>query len=179
VSLFALAGSLAITSMLANAAPAATASIDEDVALRKAFGFRADEAYVQALGSRADPRASSEYGFLMTEAEAADMVARATFADAVDRDVIPVAKQLDGYGGAWIDQADGGRLVIGFTDPSESSRSTVRAKLPDDSRGVRFEEVDDSAADLKRAVEESEQAWQSWVSASSHRVLRSTTAPIA
>jgi V8-like Glu-specific endopeptidase len=132
---------------------------DHAAEARASYGLPAGPAHVRALASAMDDRASEQYGFPLTSAEHADLVARATYGQAFAAQTLPFVEQLDGYGGAWIDQRDGGTMVVGLTRVTAAAERQVRARLPRVSRGLRFSRVDHSAAELGRALRRAPQDW--------------------
>ncbi len=116
-----------------------------------------------------DNVASEQYGFPLTEREHADLAARNTYVQAFQAKTLPFVEGLDGYGGVWLDQTDGGTIVVGLTNGRAKATSRVwtaakrqvRARLPKVNRGIRFVKVNDSAADLGRALRHADRDWAS------------------
>lgn len=134
--------------------------VDRAVAARARYGFSDGRDRVTRMLARDIDPASEEYGFPMTTEEAEDLLARSTFAQRVSERTLPYLESVEGYAGAWIDQADGGSLVVMLTPAAgASTREAVRERMPSVSRGVRFREVDDSLADLESALARAESTW--------------------
>jgi len=97
---------------------------------------------------------SGVWGIPLSAAEekALDLSGRMAFAEAVSEDLLPFAKSLPSYGGAWIDQLAGGGLVVALTDVAPAVTEKLAALAPAASRGVRIQRVDHSLAELKRAA---------------------------
>jgi hypothetical protein len=162
-----LVASLSLVSTLVLAGPVAaqSASIDEAVEARAAYGLPAGRAHVEDLMQSLDNVASEKYGFPLTNAEYKELVARTTYVRRFQAETLPYVRGLDGYAGHWVDRADGGRIVISLTNVREAVKDQVRDRLPKDNRGVRFEEVNDSAVALGKALDGAVEGWKSLDSA--------------
>jgi hypothetical protein len=136
-----------------------TAALENGQRARSAYGFDGDHARVRTLAARKSSRASREHGFPMSAREAADLLGRSTFVQRLDNTVLSSARSLDAYAGEWIDQRDDGRLVIGLTRAAPGVKTRLRQSMPAGSRGVRFVEVNDSAAALAVALDRAPPAW--------------------
>lgn len=134
-------------------------TLDRAAEARAAYGLPAGPSRVRTLMSAMNDAASERYGFPLTRAEHADLVARATYGRAFEAATLPFVERLDGYGGVWIDQVAGGTIVVGLTEVRAKIARQVRARLPRVNRGVRFVQVDDSAAALGRALRRADRDW--------------------
>src|SRR5450759_3019972 len=103
------------------AARAARADIDA----RSAFGLPVDSDTMRLISQPGVDVGSGVWGIPLSAAEekALDLSGRMAFAEAVSEDLLPFAKSLPSYGGAWIDQLAGGGLVVALTDVAPASWS--------------------------------------------------------
>lgn len=120
--------------------------IANEIRIRKSLHLRADEEYVRTV-SEANPR------YLMiplTPTEEAEMQRSGDLGAMIaDVDKAMMAKYPDLYGGARIDQARGGALVIALTRPSSDVERDVASLLPADAQLV----VEQAAASLRSLSE--------------------------
>lgn len=108
--------------------PANPRRIDEEELER--FGFETDPTVVrQIMADPAQPD-SRQYSLPMTTAEARDLNSRSGFVQQVSDSVRPYVKKLPMFGGMWIDQRAGGRLVIGLTDPDPAVLAEIDRLMP-------------------------------------------------
>lgn len=149
----------AVPSGISGQGPSA-GEVDRAVAARARYGFSDGRDTVIRMLARDTHPASEEYGFPMTTEEAEDLLARSAFAQRVSEKTLPYLESVEGYAGEWVDQADGGSLVVMLTPAAgASTREAIREHMPSVSRGVRFKEVDDSFADLESALARAENIW--------------------
>lgn len=113
-------------------AAASPEAIEHGVAMREMFGLPADRGDVADLIDSDRDVGSGEWGFPMTEQEEAelDIPGRERFVHATQDELLPYAEKLDGYAGAWVDQAHGGRLVIGLTKVTTTIRAVLATTAP-------------------------------------------------
>ena len=107
------------------------ASLDDEtreaVRLRTEYGLRHDLAWVREVA--ADPTAVMDFGVPMLPVETASLFARNELAD-------PVRRVLDGYGhtdefgGLYIDNAQGGVIVVLWTTDPAVHDAAIRPQLP-------------------------------------------------
>ncbi len=130
---------------------------------REVLGLRADKSYVEALIASGQDVGSTQVGVVLTgaELEAIDIEGRAAYANEVSKDLIPFARALPDFAGAYFDQRDDGKLVILLTDGSPSNIEALQALAPTDSRALRVETAKYSYAQLKTAIEG---VWDVWAS---------------
>lgn len=133
--------------------------VDRAMAARASYGFPAGRSLVRRLGTANHGAASERYGFPLTSAEHAELLARSAYAREFEAKTLPFARKLEGFGGAWLDHEHGGHMVVSLTKLTPTARRQVRARLVDRRRGVRFVRVNDSAADLARALQRAERDW--------------------
>lgn len=146
--------------------------VDEDVIadslrLRRELGFEATESKLGAIlktkapsTTSADARTESlvnEWGFIGTASEAAEMKRRDTLISAVEPTVQKFA-QRENFAGHFLDNRNGGRLVVQFTDalPAEKTRDELAAKAVSSgssSADVEFRVVQRSSAELTDGME--------------------------
>jgi V8-like Glu-specific endopeptidase len=134
-------------------------TVERAAEARAAYGLPAGRSHVRSLTMAMDDEASERYGFPLTRAEHTELTARSTYAQAFASETLPFVERLDGYGGAWVDHADGGTIVVGLTRVRAKAKREVRARLPKTDRGVRFTQVNDSAAALGRALRRADRDW--------------------
>lgn len=140
---------VAITSSPSAAILGADQGVDAAMlAERAVYGLPTDSAAIRALA--ADDVGTPQWGVAMTSSESSlvNMNARISFADAVDLVVLPALRKLPSFGGAWIDQLNDGELVVQLTKDEPEAKAAATARLPEQSRGLRFETVMHSEADL-------------------------------
>lgn len=135
-------------------------AVEQAARARASYGFPAQPARVRTMLAATDNGPTEQYGFPLTRQEQAELVARSAYARRFQRQTLPVVERLDGYGGVWVDHRNGGQMVVGLTNPTQAARRHVQARLPRDDRGVRFVRVDDSAAELDRALRRADRDWK-------------------
>ncbi|MBA2717852.1 MAG: hypothetical protein H0U52_01225 [Chloroflexi bacterium] len=145
---------------ITSSATAINSILRPDIAEREVYGLPTDDATVQALFAGADV-GTEKWGVPMTADEEAliDLGGRMEFADTADRDVLPALRRLSSFGGAWIDQQNGGRLVVQLTRPEDAAVAQARSRLPAGPRGLVVEFVDHSETELQAALETAGKAW--------------------
>jgi len=134
-------------------------TVSTAVAERAKYGFGGGEAKVLSLLESGGHPDSELYGFPVSKAEADDLADRSRFAEQVSRETLPFVRSLPQFGGAWIDQKNGGSLVVVLTSASAETRAGIRSRMPEDTRGLRIETADDTFDDLARAVDDSSRVW--------------------
>lgn len=152
--------SVALAYAAISVSPAAGASVSDDaidhgIYMRGVYGLNASRDYVAKLaGSPADV-GSAEYGVPLTRAEVKelDIYGRTNYSLALQNKVLPYVESLPTYAGEWLDQKDGGKLVVMLTKRQDSVIDGVRSRLPKSSKGVRFEIVESSYDELLTALE--------------------------
>lgn len=129
---------------------------------RAALGLRADRPYVAQLLSTDSNVGLDLWGIPMTAGEEAaiDLPARMAFADRVDQSVIPFLRSKDGYAGAYIDQAGGGRLIVRMTHGAAGLNSRLAELLGPDSLGFDVRSADHSSDELDRAMSLAPDVWR-------------------
>lgn len=125
--------------MQASARPSTTAVANAQ-AERAALGLQADATTVTALLGSARDVGTPDWGISMTAAEeaAVDLPGRARFAHEVSRSVLPYARALPGYGGAYFDAASSGELVVILKVHDQAGEDGIAVRMPAVSRGLRF-----------------------------------------
>ncbi len=134
-------------------------AVDRAAEARESYGLPTDRSFVRQLKTSADDDATERYGFPLTRVEQADLVARTAYGQAFAAETLPYVERLKGYGGVWLDQQDGGRMVVGLTKVDATAKRQVRARLPRANLGVRFARVQHSAAELGRALKRADRDW--------------------
>jgi len=109
---------------------------------------------VAALLASGDDVGTGRWGMAMTTAEAAtvDLAGRMAFADAVHGELLPYARSLLAFGGAYFDQARHGRLVVVLTSQSPEAEGRLRSLLPSPNRGFAIEYASHAYSKLRAAV---------------------------
>ena len=125
----------------------------EGLRARRLLGLSTDRGQVRALMSGTGDAGTTTWGIPMTLAEAAlvDLPARAAFAERVDRVVFPVLERSASFGGAWMDQQHGGRLVVLLTRHDPPLARRIGALLGDGGPGYVIGRADRSYRDLLAA----------------------------
>lgn len=155
---------LSSLALLLGAAPTSgegpsSGSVDEAARARASYGFSAAPSRVRTMMATTDNMASEQYGFPLTRREQAELMARSAYARRFQAKTLPFVERLGGFGGVWVDHGHGGRMVVGLTKVRAKARRQVQARLPKADRGVRFVQVNDSAAELDRALRRADQDW--------------------
>jgi V8-like Glu-specific endopeptidase len=159
-----LALGISASALLVGATPAygeqpSSGRVEQAARARASYGFPAQASRVRAMMASTDNAATAQYGFPLTRREQAELVARSAYARRFQAATLPYVERLAGYGGVWVDHRQGGRMVVGLTRVRRAVTQQVRARLPRADRGVRFVRVDDSAAELDRALRRAERDW--------------------
>jgi hypothetical protein len=163
ISLKAVSLSLALAVVLGVATvssqPAQAAVSEDDIQsamyLRGELGLPADRATVVGLAGTAKDVGSARHGIPLTatEEEAVDIDGRVAFADESSRSLMPWLTKQAVYGGAYLDQKDGGRLVIMLTKKDDAVVAGIKARMPNGKPGWRLEIVDYAWRELIAAVD--------------------------
>lgn len=107
------------------------ASLDEGtreaVRRRTEYGLRHDLAWIRDVA--ADPTSTQEFGLPMLPTETASLFARNNLPDPVRR-VLDVYGHTDEFGGLYIDNAQGGVVVVLWTTDPAVHEAAIRPKLP-------------------------------------------------
>lgn len=146
--------------------PAAAADRPVDlvaaVAERATYGLAAEADLVADIVNSGRDIGTGKWGIVLTadEEAALNLPRRMAFANAVSEELLPHAGELATFGGAYIDQERHGELVIGLTQRDGEVEASLRALLPDDAIGLRFERVERSYAELRAAADVAEAAWR-------------------
>lgn len=134
--------------MSSPTAPPATDAESHEIRLRAQFGLQSDLPYVRTVD--ADPSSTTDrLGIPLTPGEAADIEARS----ATVRVLHAAARDLDGFGGIWIDQPAGGVVHLAMAGSwSEETTQRLRSLVPAGQRLV-LDEVAVSLAELESLLE--------------------------
>lgn len=163
-----------ISAVMLAVVPAGTTAYDassisnEAIESRAIFGWPTDVATVGRLRSGADV-GTAKWGLAMTKAEETDLRERMAIEQSLEAELLPFVRALPTSGGAWIDQLNGGRLVVTLTTSDEEIRDKIGQLLPATNRGLMFVLVDDTEAELVAAANAAEKVWAD--SGSSARLL--------
>ncbi len=144
----------------ASAGPSA-AAVANAQAERAALGLQADAATVTALLGTARDVGTPEWGISMTAAEVAavDLPGRSQFGHEVSKSVLPYAKALPGFGGAYFDAPSRGELVVILKAHDQAGEDGIAARMPAASRGLRFVHRALSDKDLRASLRRTETQW--------------------
>jgi hypothetical protein len=133
------------------------ASVDEAtreaVRTRTEYGLRHDLAWIREVA--ADPTSTQEFGVPMLPAETASLFARNNLPDPVRR-VLDAHGHTDEFGGLYIDNVQGGVVVVLWTTDPAVHEAAIRPKLPP-CHPVEFRQVQWSEQELR--------GWQDRISA--------------
>jgi hypothetical protein len=99
----------------------------EAVRLRTEYGLRHDLAWIRQVA--ADRTAVLDFGVPMLPAETASLFARSGRADPV-REAVDKYGHVDEFGGMYIDNAQGGVVVVLWTTDPKIHEAAIRRKLP-------------------------------------------------
>lgn len=152
-------GSAAIATTFADPDTIAVDVLDESISSRALFGWPTDSATISRLRSGEDV-GTAEWGIAMTSAEEADLRSRMANEQNLEAKLLPFVRALPTSGGAWIDQLDGGKLVVTLTTSDQATRTQITQLLPANSRGIRFELVDDTETELEAAAHAADEMWE-------------------
>jgi hypothetical protein len=103
------------------------AAVARGADMRAVFGLRSDAAFVADLMASERDAGSALYGMPLSadELRAVDLPGRSRAADHADKALRPIAMAEQGYAGMYQDQADGGRIVVRFTNVSAAGRARI------------------------------------------------------
>jgi hypothetical protein len=128
--------------------------------MRASLGFDASPAAIRSIVAQGRDVGSRAYGFPLTAREKADLDARIRFANSVGRRVVPHVRSLETFGGVYLDQKRGGRLVVLLTRLAPQRLATIRSwVLARPGRGVTFREVPFSYRELAGAMRQVRTLW--------------------
>ena len=137
--------------------------VAEGARARRLIGLPATPRRVRALLAGREDVGTSAWGIPMTRSEAdrVDLDARVRFAEVVDREIMPLLRPLSTFAGAWLDQANGGRLVVMLTRRDPGIEAEVRRRLPVGSPGVVLRLASRTYRELKAAQARAVVDWAS------------------
>lgn len=143
----------------ALAAAADPVLLERAAAEREVYGLATDMTTMLRLFAGADV-GTAKWGIPLTEEEeqALDLDARMTFVDELNDKLLPYARSLPTFAGAWVDQLHEGGVVIALTEMDPVTVQAVTDLLPPDSRGLEFQSASNSYQTLKRKVDEAREA---------------------
>ena len=131
--------------------PDLSAEIAQAIVIRADLGLRADPEYVESVHDAPDS-IRSDFGFLVTPDEAAELERRFAAEDELGALAAYGAEHPDTFGGMYIDQASGGDVVLLFTADVERHARAASALAPEGVT-VRVREVDFTEADLRELLD--------------------------
>lgn len=136
-------------------------SVAAAVAIREVFGLPTDANTIDRLLEGAEDVGTAEVGFPLTATELAslDLVGRMTFVNDLERDVLPMLRSLSTFAGVWIDQRNGGRLVVMLTELDASVEASLKESLPAGGRGAVIVQAAHTYEALRRAVGRARGEW--------------------
>ncbi|MFO7533539.1 MAG: hypothetical protein R6W93_13850 [Candidatus Limnocylindrales bacterium] len=143
-----------VASLMAFASPATAGDVEVQSArdFRESFGLRDDIEYVASSLSDSQRFSNTDWGVPLTTAEADDLASRLQVQKSLGPAIDHASKQ-PGYGGAYIDQLDGGLPVFLFTKDVATHSAEIGTFLE---VGTRYDvrKVDHSLAALTTLKEE-------------------------
>lgn len=128
---------------------------------RIALGLPADDATILALVGSARDIGTPTWGIAMTAEEAArvDLEGRSAFVQAARRDVIPYVQPQQSFSSLYFDSVRDGELVVALTAPDPDVERAIVARMPTNSKGIRFVYHPVTEARLRSALDESQGIW--------------------
>lgn len=146
----------------ASTPPAPSAGkVAQWVEVRRAYGLAGSPAAVAALAGAASDVGTSLWGFPATEEELADLdlAGRNAFIAGVATSVLPLARSMANFGGAWVDQLSGGDLVVQLVSPDPAALAAIQRLAPAGGRVVRVERVAHTERQLLAALRGLVRSW--------------------
>lgn len=132
--------------------------LEDNLVVRASLGFEADRFYVQSLrGSPADV-GTADYGLAMTASERAEFERRMETQVRMDKYLLPVVTKRADYGGVYIDNHAGGRIVILTTSDAPNIDHELRSIDPELADDLVVRKVDFTEAELEEAMNQLFQA---------------------
>lgn len=122
--------------------------VERQISFRREFGLRSDAAFVESLRASV----SLSWGVPLTAAEEADLASRVRIQDALPP-LKAALENMQGFGGIYIDQADGGTVVIEIADGRPLQLDPAVQALVPDGASLRFLSVQYSQAQLREIRE--------------------------
>ncbi|MGH2445723.1 MAG: hypothetical protein ACRDGD_06770 [Candidatus Limnocylindria bacterium] len=104
---------------------------------------------------------TAKWGIVLTAAEEAtlDLSGRMHFANQLSEALIPYAESLPIFGGAYIEPARGGGIVINLTEADPAVVAQIQGLAPSPNRGVEVRVVEHPMSDLRSALEKAGGIW--------------------
>lgn len=140
--------------------PPSAAEVAAAAAERAVFGLPNDDATVRfVLGGRDVGTASWGIPLTADEERALDLPARIQFGLDAEKQLLPAARALPTFAGAYFDQRANGALTVLLTEVTPEVKARLEALAPAESRGFSIQVADHSYAALKDAAAEGSAAW--------------------
>jgi len=141
--------------------------LEAAIQARESFGLASDPALVESLLSGSADVGSAEWGFPTTadEAQELDLHGRARFVQDLEPTVLPFVRALPTFGGVWIDQREGGSLVVMLTRLESDVIAAIDGLMPEGSLGWRAELAQVEHAKLLDAFDRIRVVWLAMQSA--------------
>jgi hypothetical protein len=158
---FAVAIAMAWTVVIPNSS---LADDDEQLRIasaeREAYGLPTSPDLVRNILETGSDIGTDRWGIVLTAEEEAslDLVGRMEFVDLM-RPAIEFAQGQPTYGGAYVDQAAGGNLVMAFTQRDKALEGELLAMVPEGPRALQFIRVEHTLAELEVAARASFDLW--------------------
>jgi hypothetical protein len=132
-------------------------------AKRAAFGLSAEPSQIREL--MRSGRNAGKWGLVATEEEerAVDLTGRMIFANRLKHSVVPFVESLPTSGGVYIDQTQGGNLVVTLTERNPVIEQEIAKRMPADPRGHRVVLVEHTEKALTAAVNRANEVWSALV----------------
>lgn len=129
---------------------------------RATFGLPADPELVRGIIESGQDVGTARWGIVLTEQESITLDIEGRMAAEADlvTTVIPAAKRLEAFGGAYFDQVNGGRLVIQLTNRNAEDESQLRSLTAQPPESIEFREVAIAYRELEEALHKARDNWQ-------------------
>lgn len=138
-------GLLVSTTVSVGVVAAEDPSLAKSMRFRESVGFPFDTATVAKVA--ADPAADRAFGVALTAAEAANLRARIAVQDEIGDVVDYINRDPRSFGHVWLDQKDGGAVVLQSRGAPDDAIRKAKGLAPDGAT-VRVDKVEHSAAEL-------------------------------
>lgn len=131
----------------------ARSSSTDDLRARESLGFSADREFVQDFLNRGKDVGLSDFGFPMTQEERSEYESRSSFMEAAQKELVPAAFEIDGFGGLYFDHSAEGALVVLTTGSVEAAERRLEPLTPAGGRGVIVKAVPHTQEDFTAALD--------------------------
>lgn len=156
------AGAVAVATAPAIGAKSGPALVDPYVLTQRlTYGLPVDPETLATVAWPGVDVGTAKWGFPLSPEEdlRLDLNGRMRFADQVSLRALPFARGLGNYAGAYIDQKHDGGLVVMLTDVTANTVAEIEKRMPANSKGLQFEQVRYTRAELEQALAALRDAW--------------------